>query len=73
MRLFDIPAADPRWLGVPGFEEVVEVCLDLGLRIACCVLPDGLDDVARVLDLVAAGHRWCSTTAGSWILTPADS
>ena len=53
VRLFDIPAADPRWLGVPGFEEVVEVCLDLGLRIACCVLPDGLDDVARVLDLVA--------------------
>jgi len=53
VRFFDIPPAGPAWLGAPGFDEVVDACLDAGLRMACCVLPEGLDAVGRLLDQVA--------------------
>jgi L-fuconolactonase len=51
LRLFNIPRADPDWMGDPSVRDVLRLAGDLGVRLSVCVLEP---DLPRIAGLLAA-------------------
>jgi L-fuconolactonase len=51
LRLFNIPPADPDWLGDPSMRGVLGLAAELGVRLSVCVLEP---DLPRIAGLLAA-------------------
>ncbi len=51
LRLFNIPPADPDWLGDPSSLGVLRLAAELGVRLSICVLEP---DLPRIAGLLAA-------------------
>lgn len=54
VRLFNIPPADPPWLGEPGVGDVLAVIAQHDLRVSVCVLPPDLARVGALCEQVGA-------------------
>ncbi len=52
LRVFNIPPADPDWLGDPSVAGVLRLAADLGARLSVCVLAGDLPVIAGLLAAV---------------------